>query len=179
MAVVIEDGSGRSDAEVYHDHDFLRDFVAAWGLGDASTVDDDDLEPAMRRGTLLFDSIYGIRFAGSPLSGSQALVFPMTGLINRRSFELPVLPLQVLQASAILSWQEYRLPNSMFPAVTPGKTKKSITADKVSVEYDNTAGGLGFVTGARPILSIVESILSPILSVSTGGRTLWGSVDRG
>lgn len=179
MAIIVEDGTGKSDAETYFDRDFFNSFNISWGLGDPTNAPDVDAEAAMRRGTLLFDAVYGPRFLGTPVNIGQALIFPLTGLIDRRNFELPVLPIQVQQAAAIISLHELNSPMSLFPTVTPGKVKKSITADKISVAYDVTNGGTGYISGARPILSIVESILSSIAGELNEGRAYFGRVERG
>jgi hypothetical protein len=179
MALLVEDGSGVTGAESYIDIVFFEAFCSDWGLSLPAAASTSDKEAALRRGSLIFDSLYGSRFAGTPVSSSQGLVFPMTDLLDRRGFELPVLPLQVKQAAAVFARQELNSPMSMFPVVTPGKVKKSVEAGDVSVEYDVASiSGMGFTVGSRPILSIVESILSPILSLASGVRPLYGSVTR-
>jgi len=180
MTIVVEDGTGITGAESYIDRSFFDDFCIAWGLGDPTDADESAAEGAMRRGTLVFDTVYGPRFPGVPLSSTQGLLFPMTELVDRRNYQLPPLPVQVKQATAVLALQELTSPMSLFPVVTPGKIKKSITADKISVDYDVSNGGTGYISGARPVLSIVEGILAPIGgSTNVGARPLYGSAERG
>ena len=179
MTIVVEDGSGVVGAESYHTRSFFDEFVSAWGLGDPSGYTDEQYEPAARRGSLVFDSVYGIRFNGYPVSGSQGLKFPMTGLVDARSYSLPNLPTQVKQAAAALTWYELTSPMSLLPTVTPSKAKKFVKADRVEVEYDVTAGGAGYLSGARPMMAFVEGLLVPLGAGSSGGVARYGSAVRG
>lgn len=179
MAIVVEDGTGVAGAETYHDRSFFNDFASSWGLGDASGYANSDYEAAARRGALVFDMVYGPRFAGYPVNSGQGLRFPMTELVDARGYSLPVLPVQVKRAAAALTWYELTSPMSLLPTVTPAKAKKSVTADKVSITYDTTAGGAGYLSGARPILAIVEGILAPLGGYGGGGPARYGSAVRG
>lgn len=179
MTIIVEDGSGINGAETYHDRAFFDDFVDAWGLGDSSGITESNYEAAARRGTLVFDSVYAVRFAGYSVSNSQSLCFPMLGLLDTRNYGLPPLPIQVKQAAAALTWYESQNPMSLLPTVTPGKAKKSVVAGPVEVVYDLTAGGAGYLAGVRPILAIVEAILGPMRGTAQGGKALYGSAGRG
>lgn len=180
MTLIIEDGTGVTGAETYFDRPFFDDFVTSWGLGDPTQyTDENEYEGAVRRGTLSFDSVYGIRFSGYPVKGTQGLRFPMTGLIDARSYSVPPLPVQVKQAAAALSWYELVTPMGMLPTVTPGKVKKMVKAGPVEVEYDVTDGSAGQVYGQRPVHSIVEAILAPLGGSGSTGRTYYGSAVRG
>lgn len=179
MTIIVEDGTGIDGAETYHDRDFFNDFVSEWGLGNGSTLTDAVYEAAARRGTLVFDHVYAIRFPGLPLNYSQSLWFPMSGLVDARSYSLPYFPVQVKRAAAALTWYEATNPMSLLPSVTPSKTKRSVKAGPVTVEFDVTASGSGYAAGARPILSIVDGILAPLGGASSGGPTYFGSAVRG
>ncbi len=180
MSIVVEDGTGVAGAEAYHTRDFFDDFVISWGLGDPSNYDDyEEYEPAARRGALVFDTVYGVRFGGYPLSGSQGLRFPMTGLVDVRSYAVANLPVQVQRAAAALTWYEMTSPMSLLPTVTPGRVKKAVSAGPVSVEYESTAGGAGYVSGVRPIMAIVEGLLAALGGYGNSGPARFGSAVRG
>lgn len=180
MAIVVEDGSGVAGAESYIDVTFFEAFCESWGLSLPDDATTPEKEAALRRGSLIFDSLYGHRFAGTPVSSEQGLMFPMGDLIDRRGYELASFPIQVKQAAAVFARQELTSPMSMFPVVTPGKVKKSVEAGDVAVEYDvSSISSLGFTSNSRPILSIVESLLAPILASSNvGAGALYGSAVR-
>lgn len=182
MALIVEDGTGKPDAESYHDQTFFENFCLSWGLPITTPLDVPKFEAAARRGTLIFDQLYGYRFPGTPVNSAQALVFPMTGLMDRRNFVLPNLPIQIIQAACVMVRSEYVTPLGQFPTVVPGKSKKKRVEvfEAVEVEYAETSDSLGYIDSMRPILSLVESILSPILSIPSSGSKMYvGGAVRG
>lgn len=101
MALVVEDGTGLANAESYASVADATTYatdreLTAWTAG---TVTDANREAALRRATEYIEAEYGQRFAGVPLTTTQALHFPLEGAtavpvgIQRATIELAIIAL--------------------------------------------------------------------------------------
>lgn len=80
MALVVEDGSGKTDSEVYG---LLADavaYLAKFGKTTLNGLATDALkEAAMREGALFVEQVYGPRMPGERVDGDQAMEWPREG----------------------------------------------------------------------------------------------------
>jgi hypothetical protein len=75
MALIVEDGTGRSDAESYISAVDATNYFIKMGKGDDWDLVDDQ-EAALRRATQYMLSVYRPRWAGSRYKAAQALDWP-------------------------------------------------------------------------------------------------------
>lgn len=73
MALVVEDGTGLTNAESYVSTTELSAYATKWGLKGFSNVTGDN-EVILRKATRAIDLMYG--FIGEPLTSTQALQWP-------------------------------------------------------------------------------------------------------
>lgn len=76
MSLIVEDGTGRADAESYAALAFADAYHAAMGHAAWADAVPEVREAALRRATQYLDTRY--RFAGAPLNPTQALAWPRT-----------------------------------------------------------------------------------------------------
>jgi hypothetical protein len=101
MALVVEDGTGKSDADAY---DSLANIDAYHtNLGNAGWTGTDAVkEIAIKKGTRYLDLHYGRRWRGSRSNETQALDWPRTGVTDDDSYSLDSdsMPADLLKACA-------------------------------------------------------------------------------
>lgn len=99
MALVVEDGTGKSDADSYVSLESARQLAAKYGL----TLPDDDTEAevALRNG-VVYIGLHEAAMCGRRVSATQALSFPRSG-INLYGFPVAptTIPAQLVQAQII------------------------------------------------------------------------------
>lgn len=79
MALIVEDGSGKPDADSYVSLQEFNDYCVRLGHSEDSAVSgasDTRKEAMLRRGTIYIDGLYGIRIRGRRKNPEQSLVFP-------------------------------------------------------------------------------------------------------
>lgn len=176
MALIVEDGSGKSDAESYVSVSDCVSYAAARGLtfpADPAA----NAEAALRRGTAWLDATYRANFTGRRKKGrAQALEWPRTGAIDITGEEIAdgEIPQEIVQACCEAAIREMAAPGSLSPDVTPGKIKKSAQVGDIAVEY---AVGAGSALEQRPIVSVIDDILGSLISISRGAA-LFGRAER-
>lgn len=119
MAIVVEDGTGKTDAESYLSISDLGTYWAKYGYS-AGTLTEAQKEALVIRATNIID--YNFQFDGIPTSTTQALSFPRTGCYTKNG-------------------------NIIASNVIPDKLKNAVaelayyltTQDFVSVQEDNIA----------------------------------------
>ena len=161
MALVVEDGTGRDDAESYISLAAFKTYCDRHGHSYGGKSDP-EIEQALRRATQWLDARYAARFCGYRISEDQALALPQSGLIDRGGYALrhDAIPTRVQQATAEAAVRELASPRSLQPDVTPGKVVKGARVEgAVDVEY---AIGSEVVRGQLPTLPVVDGILAPL-----------------
>jgi hypothetical protein len=162
VALIVEDGTGLSTAESYISVAAFKAYCDARGLTYGS--DDTAIEQALRRATTWIDARYGARFRGFRITINQALVFPMSGLLDRAGYGVSYVPRQIAAATAEAAVREIAAPGSLSPDVTPGEVVKSMKAGSVQIEYAST-GSDG--RAQQPIIPLIDGILAPLLGNSS------------
>ena len=107
MALVVEDGTGKSTADAYvsiadvtsYATDFTTD-AAAWSALEVASQ-----ERAIRLATLYLDQTYGTRWRGRKANSDNALDWPRTGVWDKNNFllEHDEIPVGLKRACSILA----------------------------------------------------------------------------
>lgn len=174
MALVVEDGTGKSDAESYlsvADTDTYLTQTAtldtsratlkkAWNAA-APAVQ----EAALREATRYIESNYLARFTGDKGTKAQALSWPRTSAVDAYGWAIDtnVIPQALQDATAELALRA--LSATVAPDISAGSgslTAKTVAAGSVRLEQQWSAGG----ARERATYDRVEELLRPLL---TGG----------
>lgn len=104
MALIVEDGTGLTDAEAYISVADADTYFAARGNAAWSALDEAGKEAALRLGFDYMGAVYGQRWKGCRVSATQAGDWPRDGVCVD-GYELPddEVPLQVARANAELA----------------------------------------------------------------------------
>lgn len=170
MALIVEDGTGKADADAYVSLADASTYATAKGLIFPISGGDQTLaEQAIRRATTWIDGRYRSRFSGSRKQlRNQALEWPRINAFDAACPESIIdpdsVPVEIVQATVEAAVREKARPGSLSPDVTPGKIKKSFRAGQIAVEY---AVGNGTAAEQRPVVGIIDGILAPLLGGSS------------
>lgn len=179
MALIVEDGTGLSDAESYNSVTEFR----AWATAQGKTLTDSDtdakIEEASRRAVVWQDTTFRPRFSGYKRNQrDQALECPRIGaydfstygdVVNAYGSNVSIdvtipeteIPKEIKQAQHEATFRELNTPGYLLPDVVLGTQIKSASVDgAVSVTYH----GAGGVKSALPIMTIISRILAPLLA---------------
>jgi len=143
MALIVEDGTGKSDAESYisvADADTYH--AAQTGTTDWSGATTDNKEMALRRATRYLDSVYRLQWQGQRKLDTQVLDWPRYNVYDADDFDVDCdsLPAKLEQATAemaLLALSEDLLPDLSDPG-TVKASKVKVGPIEESVTY---AGG--------------------------------------
>ncbi|GAA2867431.1 hypothetical protein GGQ99_001295 [Aminobacter niigataensis] len=177
MPLIVETGSGSPTAESYVSVADAAAYATARGLT-FPTTPEAAAEQALRRATTWLDGRYRGSFPGSRTNRrEQALEWPRINAYDRSCppeyIDKNEIPVEIVNATIEAAVRELAAPGSLSPDVTPGKIKKSAKVGEIAVEY---AVGSG-VTDQRPVLTVIDDVLSSILSISRS-PALFGKVLR-
>lgn len=159
MALEVEDGTGKANAESYISVADCVTYCDARGLTFSSGATADQ-EAALRRATAAIDALYGSRFPGVRLNGrSQALQWPRSDAYDVDSEQIASdeIPMEVTRATCEFAVRELAEPGSTQPDLERGGAIRALKAGSVSIEYAGNAT-------ARTVYSIVDGILSTLLA---------------
>jgi hypothetical protein len=159
MALIVEDGTGKDDAESYVSVAETDAYHTARGnttwTGDASAK-----EAALRRATQFIDTTYRRRWPGSRVNGrAQSLDWPRTDVVDGGGNDVDdaSIPPEIWQATAEAALRELISPGSLTPDVVAGQRVVQKTVGPITVRYADDGKNVG------PVLTIVDGILEPIL----------------
>ena len=165
MAVIVEDGTGKPDAEVYVS---LADFKA-WAtkrLYDITPYPDATIEAKMLDAAMWIDTKY--RYGGTKLVATQALEFPRAGLVDWSGNPVVGVPSRVQQAENDLTWKGFTQP-LYIDAARDGAIQQEVVGP-LSVTYFQGAP-------SQTTFSAAEQLLKPyVIDESTilGGPYVGG-----
>lgn len=132
---------------------------------------------ALTRASTWIDATYGARFPGNRTEGrNQELQWPRAGAqdIECWPIEINEIPIEIKRATFEAALRELVTPNSLSPDYVAAERVKRERVGPLETEYVDTGVG---VADVRPIVSIVDDILSHLLP-GERGPSLFGSVDR-
>ena len=143
MALVVEDGTGLSNADSYLSVADADTYHTAHGNPAAwSSASDADKEEALRLATQYIDVVYGRRFSGTKLAATQALRWPRNGVYDDEGqlLDNDSIPVRVEQATAELALRQ--LGADLLPdEAEPGDIKKEKVKVGSIVEETEYVGG--------------------------------------
>lgn len=136
MALVVEDGTGKADADSYVSLAAAESYHVKYGNLAWADAESADRETALRKATRYLDSHYG--FAGIKTNAAQALQWPRSGVTidgrNQAANELPAALLSATCEAAFLA-----LSQDLTPALSRGGKVKSEQVDVIAVVYEDAA----------------------------------------
>lgn len=171
MALIVEDGTGKADAECYASIATINAYATARGLTFAITGGSNaaDAEAAARRATTWLDAGFRDRFPGRKTNGrQQALEWPRVGACDAsgEAIASDEVPTEIINALCEAAIREKASPGGLSPDVTPGQVaKREKVEGAVEVEYFRAGG----VTDQRPVATVIRDILGSLLKSSGGG----------
>ena len=171
--LTVEDGSGLTTADCYISvADATAYFTAYGGLDNWTAIDAGTQEVLLRKSARDLDTLYGLAYAGTPLSSAQALLFPRASFYDKYGRVVTGLPKAVAQACA-----ELAIINSSIDATgvsdISGNIKMQLT--KIDVIIDHTEY-FAPRSASSAALRKVALLLAPYL---IGGSGLYAQVVRG
>lgn len=172
MALIIEDGTGKVDAESYVTIAEINDYAAKKGASfPIAGAAESAAEAAARRATSWLDGFYADRFPGRPTRQEQALEWPRSEVEWRGSIlGSDVIPAPIKRACCEAAIRELASPNSLSPDVVQSER---VVRSKVG-ELEEQYADVGGVNASRPIITEIDGILAGLLGGLTGQASwLW------
>lgn len=166
MALVVEDGTGLSDAESYASVAAADAYATARGLTWSGT--DAAKEQALRRATTWLDGRYRGRWPGTKVRlRLQALDWPRTGAhdIAGDTVDYQSVPIEVVNATIEAAVREIATPGSLSPDVTGEKVLTRL--GELSWQVTGTGP-----EAKRPIMTVIDDILSRLIATGRGVTVL-------
>lgn len=165
MALVVEDGTGKPDAESYASVAAFKAYCDLRGL-DYTGRTDPQIEQALRRGSFYIDVTYGRRFPGSALFGrNQGLAWPrVNARLGPDVLPFNSVPREVVSATIEAALRDGEGAASLFPedAGRASGEIKQVKVGDVTTEFfeSTTGGGRSSATGTYPL---IDAILAGLL----------------
>lgn len=160
MVLIVEDGTGKSDAESYVSAANCEAYASSRGL---TFTDNASGEAALRRATGWLDATYMARWPGVRVHGrNQALQWPRTGAedIDGNPIGDDEIPAELIDALCEAACREFATSGALSPDVVPAQIVQSASVDgAVSVTY----AGEPTAAGMLPIITAVDNILAPLI----------------
>ena len=126
MAIIIEDGTGKSDAEAYISVADTTAYHDARGNSVWASADLADQESALRKAAEYIDYTFGPRWKGDRTNATQALDWPRFGVyVDGVLIDSDELPKQLVQACAELAL--IALSEDLTPSLPRGGEVKATT----------------------------------------------------
>lgn len=175
MVLVVEDGTGRSDADSLISLAFVDGYHADLG-GAAWTGTDADKETAIRRASAFLDASFG--WKGWKINGrDQAMAWPRSGVVDEDGYAVPqdAVPDEVQKACSEVALKELTSPGSMTPEYVSADRVKSEKVGSIAVTYDISRTDAESV---RPVLLKVQDLISGLLDGGAQTSHLFGEAAR-
>ena len=134
MALIVEDGTGKANADAYVSVDALKAFCAARGY-ETDDYDDSEFEPAIRKATDYINTQF--RFKGARLNAAQTMEFPRSDLFDWSAHPVLGLPKRVADACCDLAFKALAAP--LYQDQDRGGKVKSESVAGISVTYADDA----------------------------------------
>lgn len=138
MALVIEDGSGRADAESYVGVSDCDAYHAARGNA-AWTGEDDVKEAALREATAFVEDSYRGLWRGVRAKWGQALAWPRFGVVDQDGFQIASDQVPALLKSAVCEAALRAIQADLTPDLDRGGQVKRQKVDVIETEYKDDA----------------------------------------
>lgn len=177
MALIVEDGTGKVDAESYASVAQFRDYHTKRG-NDISGLIDADIEALLRKATDYIQQTYYGRWAGYRNEENQALDWPRSYVPRDPSIQYPS-PQQVTTDVAAYYYPFNEIPLQLIQATCElalkadaeellgeyGQVTKSEKVGRIEVEYDNHKT-------PNNTYPAIDRLLSRFMGVGTTGMSI-------
>lgn len=170
MALIIEDGTGKADAEAYADAAAYTAWHTAY-YSAAPTETTAVIEGGIRRAVIYLQTL---SWNGRRANGrSQALAWPRSGVTDCEGNAIAddEIPAELIQAQHILTRAELASPGILAPSGSAIGGIKREKVDVIEVEYD-TSRGTGTIDDLRVYVLGALDLLKCFAS-TPGGRKPW------
>lgn len=177
MALIVEDGTGKPDADAFVSVEDCTAYCEAQGLTgwtSAAHSPAADDEAAIRRATRWLSTTFawkGVRLKGR----GQALAFPRIDATDREGEAVPSdeVPVEIVSACCIAATYERENPGALTPSVTMAERVKRERIDVIDTEY---FAAPATAEAARPVVLAVNDLIGGLISGSANG--LIGRAER-
>lgn len=165
VTLVVEDGTGRSDANAIVSLAEFKSYCGDRGLAYSSYADE-ALNEAIVRASAFFANAF--IYQGQKVNRrAQTMPFPRYAVSDREGW--PVLPTEIppelKQACSEVTLREAAEPGSMNPDVVMADKIRTLKAGSVSIDYANVQTS---PISSRPTLLIVNDLIWPFLETGSG-----------
>jgi hypothetical protein len=165
MALIVEDGTGKADAESYISVADASTYHANRGNTAWAALASDTLrEQALRKATDYIEQNYRLRFAGRRVTQEQALSWPRYDVLRDDGYYYypgDEVPTEVKNACAELALKAST--DELSPDLTQGVIREKV--DVLEVEYDK-------YSPQSPRYTAIDRLLSPFLSGSSASHSV-------
>ena len=166
MALTVEDGTGKVDADSYLSEADADTYWAAHGNPSTwSGITSAQKEEALRLGTQYLDLQYGQRWRGWRTNETQSLAWPRSGVRDDDGFAIDsdAIPTRLEDATAEAAIRHLTETDGLMPDIDdPGIKKLLVKVGPIteSTEYIGAAD-------ESAIFSTIEALLAPIIMAGT------------
>ena len=172
MTLIVEDGTGKTDANAFVDVAFFKAYCDLRGISYAD-YSDTQVEQAIVRATDFLTNSY--RWQGFKRNergnsdGEQSLAWPRSWVEDRNGYSVPndEVPDEIKRATVEIARREAVTPGSMTPDYTPSERIKMEKMGPMAVEYDLSRTDAESV---RPVLLVVRDLIGEFLATGSGSR---------
>ena len=154
MALVVEDGTGKADAESYVSVATFRSWATSRGY--LLPAADADVEALLRKAC---DFIERKSFSGTPLVATQALAFPRSVLDEYGDYESTGIPAKLVAAQELLAME---CMNGPLTSAARANKYTATKIDQIYLKYADSSAGSGDI-----YFPAIDDLLAPWCS---GGR---------
>jgi hypothetical protein len=156
MALVVEDGSNKSDANSYVSTSYADGYHSDRGNTAWANATTDEKEQALIKATAYLDDRYYHRWKGWKQTDDQALEWPRYEVYDRSGWPIQEIPAKLKDATCEAALRA--LSAELEPDQTRGGKVKSRTVGPITTEYmDNAPSG----TVYRKIDQLLRGLLQP------------------
>lgn len=157
MAIIVEDGTGKADANSYAaqataDAYFLLRGTTTWTGTDAVK------EAALVRGTQAIDGMYNSRWPGVKASQTQALAWPRYQAWDLDGYPLTGLPQAVVNAAIEAALIELVTPGALSPSLDRGGDIVMEKVGPITTQYSSGAPSVTVYNTIRNALSTIVRV---------------------
>lgn len=163
LSLVVEDGTGKADADAFVDLSVFKTYCEARGYA-LGVITDTAIEQAIRRATTYISATIkwpGIRTFGR----AQALALPRKGFSDVEGYPIGEneVPVEVRSATCEAAWAELQRPGALSPTLGGDLQVKVKQVGPLRKEYFSPQSGR-----ERPVLTVIQDILAPLLRRDDG-----------
>lgn len=158
MALVVEDGSGKANANAFVTADAVSDYATGVGNSSWSAAATAEQEAAIVRATLYLRNEQRYPYRGTKRSYGQRLPWPRAGAVERHGLPVPedAIPPAIMDACCELAIRELESPGSLQPDVARGGAVASESVGPISTTYAPDAP-------TETVIRVVAGLLAPLL----------------